>query len=111
NDINKVGQWYPDGERRSLPWWLFQLLLLIPCLYLGCPFMLERLIILTGNNIRLARRRAFGKARRQINQAIKRADDKNLYTIFVTLLQQLEGEQGLHVEMPVEWTTFFEQIT
>lgn len=110
-DINKLGQWYPDGERKSLPWWLFELLLLIPCLYIVCPFVLEKLILLTGNNIRLARRRAFGKARKQINHAIKNADDKNLYTIFITLLQQLEQEQKLHVEMPIEWTQFFEQIT
>ena len=110
NDINK-GQWYPDGERRSLPWWLFQLLLLIPCLYIGGPFIIEKLLILTGNNVHLARRRAFWYARKQINRAIKTADDKNLYAIFMTLFQQLEYERHLPVEMSVEWNYFFEHIT
>jgi hypothetical protein len=110
-DINKVGQWYPDGEPRSLPWWLLQLLFLIPCFYIGCPFIIEKFIILTGNKIRLARRHAFRHARKQINQAIKTADDKNLYNTFAVLFQQLEYEQDLPIEMSVEWKRFFEQIT
>lgn len=111
DDINKVGQWYPDAERRSLPWWLFHLLFLIPCIYLVGPLVIEKLILLTGNNRRLARRRAFRKARKQIHQAIKAGDDKNMYTIFVTLLGQLEEHHDLCGEMRGEWEHFFEQIT
>ncbi len=104
-DINTSGLWYTVAERRSLPWWLFQLLLLLPCFYLAYPFVSERFIVLTGNSARLGRWRAFRKARRQIEQAIKDNDDTQLYAIFMQLLQDLDkNEEVLRQEI------FFERI-
>ena len=105
-DINAVGQWYPVTEREPLPWWLFQLLFLMPCIYIGYPRITEKFIMLSGNSTRLARRRAFRQARKQIGQAITLADDKNLYAIFMQLFQHLDKlPQGQ------EWNEFFERIT
>lgn len=121
-DINRIGPWYPITERKPLPWWLFELLLLLPCLYILYPFVWERFIILTGNSARLARRRAFKKARKRIDWCIKNNDDKQLYAIFIELLQQsnqmsddnsitLLRNSSLSPECMNEWNVFFERIT
>lgn len=88
-DINTVGLWYPVSERRSLPWWLFQLLLLLPCFYIGYPFVLDKFVLLTGKSARLLRWRAFKQARKQIEQAIIDNDDQKLYAIFMQLFHDL----------------------
>jgi hypothetical protein len=108
-DINTIGQWYPASERRSLPWWLFQLLLLLPCFYIGYPFVLNKFLALTGNSARLIRWRALRRARQQIDQAIKNSDDQKLYAIFMQLLQEL-GKDGFHSEVFAK-EGFFERIT
>lgn len=105
-DINAVGDWYPVAERQPLPWWIFQLLFLMPCMYVGYPRMLEKFVALTSNSARLTRRRAFRKARKQIDQAAKAGDDKKMYAIFMQLFHAL-GKKP-HVE---EWNRFFERIT
>jgi len=119
-DINTIGQWYPAPAHRSLPWWLFQLLLLLPCLYLGYPFVLEKFIILTGNSARLVRWRAFRKARQQIEQALANNDDQKLYAIFMQLFQELDKSldeflsMGTQYERSENWVKdedFFESIT
>ena len=125
-DINTVGQWYPIAERQPLPWWLFQLLFLMPCMYIGYPFVSDKFIMLSGNSTRLARRRAFKQARKQVELAAKAADDKNLYAIFMQLFQQLGKlpslpPKALHVlrsfseggakDGNQEWNDFFERIT
>lgn len=110
-DINGVGQWYPVAEQRSLPWWLFQILFLIPCIYLGYPLVAEKFIMLTGNSARLTRRRAFKQARKRIEQAAKAGEDKDLYVIFMQLFQDL-GKGDLKEEVLLDgWTDFFERIT
>ncbi len=108
-DINTAGLWYASGERRSLPWWLFQLLLLLPCFYIAYPFILERGILLTGNSARLVRWRAFRQARKQIEIAIKNGDDTKLYAIFTQLFQELgkDGDKALRQSAG----EFFERIT
>ncbi len=104
-DINTSGLWYGISERRSLPWWLFQLLLLLPCFYLAYPFVLDRGIALTRSSARLRRWHAFRKARKQIEQAVKNNDDTQLYAIFMQLLKDLgKNEEILRRE------TFFEHI-
>jgi hypothetical protein len=104
-DINTARLWYAAPERRSLPWWLFQLFLLLPCLYLAYPFVLERGIMLTGNSARLVRWRAFRQARKQIEQAIKNSDDTQLYAIFMQLLAELDKD-----EESLRQDVFFERI-
>jgi len=109
-DINKVGEWYPVAERKSLPWWLFQLLFLIPCMYVGCPIMLEKFIMVTGNSARLTRRRAFKRAHKNIAHAVKTGNATPLYSIFMQLFQDvnivLHEEKDKHA-----WKEFFEHIT
>jgi hypothetical protein len=104
-DINTSGLWYSVSERRSLPWWLFQLLLLLPCFYLAYPFILERGIVLTGNSVRLRRWRALRNARKQIEQSIKNSDDTQLYAIFMQLLQELGKNEDV-----LRQDSFFESI-
>jgi len=108
-EINVVGQWYPVDQRQPLHWWVFQVLFLLPCLYVGYPIMLEKCIVLTGNAARLTRRRVFKQAHKKIDQAIQRNDDTCLYAIFIELFQQLnctfsEGQFA-------QWNDFFERIT
>jgi hypothetical protein len=111
--INGVGQWYPVAERKSLPWWLFQLLFLIPCVYLGYPFIVDKFIMLTGNGARLARRRAFKQARKKIDFAVNMGEDKNLYAIFMQLFQELGYDSHLSpfVSSTQQWSEFFERVT
>ncbi len=106
-DINTVGQWYPLPERQALPWWLFQFLFLMPCLYVGYPLVSDKFMRLASSS-RFTRRRAFKQARKQIELAIKSGNDKNLYAIFMQLFQNL-GK--VSQEMSTEWHDFFEQIT
>lgn len=109
--INTVGQWYPVAERQSLPWWLFQLLFLLPCLYVGGPFILQRGSMLVGSNVWWSKKRALRHARKQIDQAAKDGNCRNLYTIFSELLQELERTHTLSLIKSSEWRDFFEQIT
>lgn len=110
--INVVGQWYPVPERPSLPWWLFEVLFLVPCMYIGCPFIVEKFIMLTGNGRRLGRRRAFKQARKKIEMALKVGEDKNLYGIFMELFQELERVSGSSLDIFFDgWNDFFERIT
>lgn len=116
-DINTTGQWYPVTERRSLPWWLFQLLLLLPCFYMGYPFAAHQFTLLMNNSVRLRRWRAFRKARKSMEQAIKSGDDTKLYTIFMQLLQELHispyelQSMAMHTENLADIKNFFEGIT
>ena len=122
-DINAVGQWYPIAERRQLPWWLFELLFLMPCIYVGYPRIADKLMLMSGKSIRWVRRRAFKQARKQIEQAIKVSDDKNLYAIFMHLFKELNeimggnsienmlSQRGLSVQEINNWNDFFERIT
>lgn len=114
--INTIGHWYPVAESPFLPWWLFELLFLIPCLYIGCPFIIEKCITLTGNSRRLARRRAFKKARKKIRIAAKGGGDKNLYAIFMELFHELKSISGKFSDETFTisfdgWNDFFERIT
>ena len=122
-DINKTGSWYPCMPYRPLPWWLFKLLFLLPCFYLFYPFVWQRLVMLTGSSQRLARRKALRYARRQIKECVKNNDDKQLYSIFITLLQSdtqanngnligfLSKKSDVSPELMREWNVFFERIT
>jgi hypothetical protein len=105
-DINTIGEWYPVAERQPLPWWIFQLLFLLPCVYIGYPRILEKLVVLGSSNARFMRRRAFKKARKQIDHAIKKADAKSLYAIFIQLFQELGTQPDSE-----EWSSFFGLIT
>jgi hypothetical protein len=114
--INTIGKWYPVAENLSLPWWLFEVLFLIPCLYFGYPFVVKRCIALTGNSRRLARRRAFKQARKKVEIAAKVGEDKNLYVIFMELFQELKRISGApsaeYFNISVDgWNDFFERIT
>ncbi len=104
-DINRSGVWYDIPERRSLPWWLFQLLLLLPCFYLAYPLVLERSIVLTGNSARLVRWRAFRNAHKQLEHAIKNSDDTQLYAIFMQLFADLDKNEEV-----LRQDVFFERI-
>ena len=122
-DINTQGQWYPRATRKPLPWWLFELLFLLPCLYILYPLVWERCVALTGNSARLARRRAFKKARKKIARCIKNNNDTELYSIFMELLQHgnqasdthsptlMLGKSSLSPECVNEWNVFCERIT
>lgn len=110
-DINKNGPWYPVAERSPLPWWLFELLLLLPCLYVLYPFVWERVVVFMSNSARLSRRRAFKQARKQIKQCIKNNDDKKLYSIFMELLQHSNHTKNNNAELINEWNIFYEHIT
>ncbi|HLJ31210.1 MAG TPA: BatD family protein [Candidatus Babeliales bacterium] len=119
-DINTVGEWYPVSERTSLPWWLFQLLFLIPCMYVGCPLMIEKGIMVTGNSARLARRRAFRNAYKSIDTAIKHNQSKDLYAIFMNVFTTINKDyraaetlitQKLSASDTHAWKEFFENIT
>lgn len=104
--INAVGQWYPVADEQSLPWWLFQLFFLIPCMYLGYPLIINKFIMLTGNSAYFVRRRVFKRARK----AISTGEDKNVYGIFMQLFQDLNTlPQGLSDQ--AAWNEFFERIT
>ena len=96
---------YPVAQHEPLPWWLFQLLIFLPCFYAVYPLMLEKCIVWTGNSAKLARRRAFKQARKKIEQCIARGDSTKLYAIFMELFQQVE----IHIE-GAEWHGFFERI-
>jgi BatD DUF11 like domain len=114
--INTVGQWYPMKDSVSLPWWVFNLLFLFPCIYFGYPFVVERYITLIGSNKRLARRWAFKNARKKIKMAKRIQQDKHLYGIFVELFQELERIYGVSSVEAFkaqynEWNDFFERIT
>ncbi|HEX4069398.1 MAG TPA: BatD family protein [Candidatus Babeliales bacterium] len=106
-DINTTGNWYAAPERHSLPWWLFQLLLLLPCFYMGYPFIVNKFILLTGNSARLRRWRAFRQAHQHLEHAFRNNDDQKLYTIFMQLLQEL-GTNDLSV---FAQDSFFERMT
>jgi hypothetical protein len=94
-------------------------------MYLGYPFVVEKFIVLTGNGRRLARRRAFKKARKKIEHATRAREDKNLYAIFNQLFQELGYASGLppfdilinlmgtQCEQSENWVKndFFERIT
>jgi hypothetical protein len=114
-----LGQWYPVAQRQPLPWWLFELLFLLPCLYVGYPIILEKFILLTGNSARLRRQRAFKQAHKKIGHAMKLNHATTLYAIFMELFQQLNPALDMHFlimrSLPenhsVQWNDFFEQIT
>jgi hypothetical protein len=108
-DINKTGQWHPIARRNPLPWWLFGLLFLLPCGYVLYPWVLDRFIVLTGNSVRLARRRALKKAHKRIEQCIKNNNDKELYAIFMELLQHTHEKND--IKLSAGWNDFFERIT
>lgn len=108
-DINKTGQWYPVARRNPLPWWLFGLLFFLPCVYVMYPWVSDRLIVLTGNSVRLARRRALKHARKRIEQCIKNNNDKELYAIFTELLPHVHEKND--IRLVAEWNDFFERIT
>lgn len=111
-DIDVSGEWYAVAQRQALPWWLFQLLLLIPCLYRGYPIALEKFVFLTGKSVRLTRRRLFKQARKKVEQGIKDADCTELYSVFITLVQQLKNMSYscIFLDTP-EWKVFFERIS
>ena len=118
-DINTVGEWYPVAEGSSLPWWLFQLLFLIPCMYVGCPLMIERCMRITGNSARLARWCAFRKAYKDIDAALKHNQSKNLYAIFMNIFTAVNKDynaietliaQKLSASDMQAWKEFFENI-
>lgn len=111
-DINTTGPWYPIEERRPVPWWVFQVLFLMPLVYTTYPFLSEKLILLTGNSPRIRRRRAFKTSRKKITQCIKNSDSTQLYAIFVELFQQIDGTIDLpRIAQEDEWKNFFERIT
>jgi hypothetical protein len=123
-DINAVGIWYPVAERKPLPWWLFELLFLLPCLYVLYPIIQERFIIFTGSSARLARRRALKYARQKIQECIKTNNDAELHAIFMQLLKHYSEEvidnhsirkllkqSKLSPELIEQWHDFFERIT
>lgn len=119
--INTVGQWYQVDERKPLPWWLFELLLLLSCLYLVYPVLQERIFVFADTSTRFTRKRALKKIRKNIDDCIQKNDDKKLYALFVQLLQYHPGAQdahsidmimrnaGLHDELE-QWNIFFERI-
>lgn len=111
-DINVSGKWYAVEQREALPWWLFQLLLLIPCLYGAYPVIWDKFIFLSGNSVRLTRRRLFKQARKRIAQSIKDGDSEQLYSIFALLVQQLKNvSYTSSLLQTAEWKIFFERIT
>jgi len=111
-DINITGPWYPVEERRPLAWWLFQILFLMPLLYSTYPFIREKFIGLTGNSMRIRRRRAFKASYKKINQCIQTGDNTQLYAVFTELFQQIEGTRDLRgITQDSEWNNFFERVT
>ena len=122
-DINIVGQWYPVAQRQPLPWWLFELLFLIPCFYIGYPIVLEKFIVLSGSSARLVRRRAFKQARKKIMYCIENNDTRMLHSTFMQLLQQCSQTseicsiatmlrvRNMSDEHINQWNGFFERIT
>ncbi len=110
-DINVIGEWYPVQEWEPLPWWVFQLLFMMPLIYSAYPIMWEKFIYLTGNSARLMRRRAFKTARRKIIHCIQNNDAGTLYAIFTELFQQLDDIiDASGVKKNQEWNEFFERI-
>ena len=94
--------------------------LLLPCFYIGYPFVFDKFITLTGNSLRLLRWRAFKKARNQLQEAIANNDDQKLYSIFMQLFQELgkSPDEFFSVrpqykmdENSPEGDLFFERIT
>ena len=125
-NINAVGQWYPVDDYKPLPWWLFELLFLLPCLYVVYPFLRNRFISFTNSSARLVRRRAIKEARKKIEMCIKNNNDKELYSIFVHLLKSRHKSRdesihtfsieaiihtiGLSDDLITQWNIFFERI-
>lgn len=125
--INTVGQWYAvEDERKPLPWWLFNVLFLLPCLYIAYPLLQERLIVLMGNSVRWTRRRAIKQARKRIENCIKNNTDTELHSIFMQLLknhamyhetidirsvEMILRTSGLSDDLIAQWNIFFERIT
>ncbi len=117
SDINNVGVWYPVSEREPLQWWLFQILFMLPFLYVGYPIIFERFVVLTGNSARFIRRRAFKQARKKIKHSMQYNQKQALYSIFVELFQTTDihsietifQKKGL-LDLLNEWNDFFERI-
>jgi hypothetical protein len=110
-DINFSGSWHPVAQRKPLPWWLFFVLTLMPCVYGLYPIISENLIAVTGNSARLMRRRAFKHARKKIALCSESGDATKLHSIFEQLFQQLESISGMpKLEQSTEWNNFFERI-
>jgi hypothetical protein len=111
-DINAVGQWYPTERRQPLPWWIIQLLFLIPCFYIIYLCAIERLSRVIDKSTRFARWRAFKLAHKKVRQCIERGDAANLYSIFNELFQHNEMVQNSIVreQFAAEWNNFFERI-
>jgi hypothetical protein len=104
-DINVVGQWYPVAPQRSLPWGLFQLLFLLPCLYVVYPLIIAK----CGNSRFFTRRRLLYKAQSKIKKAVKANRSQDLYVIFDEFAI-IVRERGLSDEMMKEWHAFQQQI-
>jgi len=119
-DINTAGEWYPVDQGESLPWWLFQMLFVIPCLYIGYPAVTGKFALLTGNSVRFVRRRAFSQARKKIKESLEYGNSKTLYATFMDLFQQLGNTKdfesilrahAIPQELVEQWNNFFERIT
>jgi len=122
-DINSVGHWYPIEERQPLPWWVFHILFLIPCLYALYPIAAQNYGVLSNKFVWARKRRAFKEARKKIALALTLGNDTNLYAIFVELFSvcgQLYSLKDAAVILHThklfsvnidEWNTFIDSIT
>ncbi len=121
--INTVGRWHPVQEYKPLQWWLFFLLLLLPCAYGLYPIIVGKFFLL-HNRLSWSRKwSAYKKARKKIKQISVFEDASRVYVVFVHLfsmcgypysLQDLSDilrKCGCSSEMIYEWNSFLNDIT
>ncbi len=84
--INTKGPWYPTHERFSFPWWVFNVCVALPLIFLMVPRMHRRVRVRLKN--RPSKKRIFSTARTQL----KKASDKDVYTIFIQLMADYFGK-------------------
>jgi hypothetical protein len=124
--IDQHGEWYPHHQRKPLAWWLFIVLFLLPCLSVCYPLM-KRVGHVLGNSAGLQRRLTFRHARKKIDYCMQESNDKELYYIFMQLLESngavVDGNVSalaikikqidlpdLPIKATEQWDVFFERI-
>jgi hypothetical protein len=121
--LNAAGPWYPVSERKSLPWWMFHILIAMPFLYVCYPLTVKRFV----STARAKKRKAFADARKKIKQCMS-TDEKKLYAIFNECLAICFGDtvvdesickavesrmvlSGSSEKECADWNDFYCQIT
>lgn len=124
--LNTKGPWYPVSERSSLPWIIFNLLLVAPLMYRGYPVMrnhTERFMYYALGGLK---KRAYRAARKKIKQCGADGFGGSLYVIFIELFALLTHQPspaisraaieeylmliGFSEQERKEWNVFFDQI-